>query len=319
MIRTFVANVFRLENKDTTPVELVETAYKLLLDGKIGTVKEMYLEIKKGGDDANVDEIIEKYKLKEDELNQSSSENDGGYKYEGDYKDGLFHGQGTLTYSDGDQYVGEFKDGKYHGQGTFTWSDGVSYKGEWKDGKYHGQGTETSSDGLSYKGEWKDGKEHGQGKKTWTTDGELNTYEGEYRNGVWHGKGKYIVDLGGKEETICEGIWEEGKFVKGKRIVSDYMYYEGIFNNYILIKGKQVIEHPEGSSTQEGEFNLDGSDKIDFIYTEFSSILDEDECYVGTFKDNGWNDGFIIKVNTGKKIRKVENGTVYKLGFFDKF
>ena len=79
------------------------------------------------------------------------------------------------------------------------------------------------------------------------------------------------------------------------------------------------MKHPECSSIKEGEFNLDGSDKIDFIYTEFSSILDEDECYVGTFKDNGWNDGFIIKVNTGKKIRKVENGTVYKLGFFDKF
>ena len=43
--------------------------------------------------------------------------NDGG-SYEGEYKDGKFHGQGTETWSDGDKYEGEFKDGKRHGQGN---------------------------------------------------------------------------------------------------------------------------------------------------------------------------------------------------------
>ena len=32
-----------------------------------------------------------------------------GYKYEGDLKDGLAHGQGTCTYPNGDIYIGEFK------------------------------------------------------------------------------------------------------------------------------------------------------------------------------------------------------------------
>ena len=50
--------------------------------------------------------------------------NDGGC-YEGEHKDGKYHGQGTETWSDGDKYEGEFKNGKYHGQGTLTFPDGI--------------------------------------------------------------------------------------------------------------------------------------------------------------------------------------------------
>ena len=39
--------------------------------------------------------------------------NDGGC-YEGEYKDGKYHGQGTKTFSpDGRKFVGEFKNGEY--------------------------------------------------------------------------------------------------------------------------------------------------------------------------------------------------------------
>ena len=48
---------------------------------------------------------------------------------------GKKHGQGTLTYLNGEKYVGEFEDGKKHGQGTYTFSDGRKYVGEFKDGK----------------------------------------------------------------------------------------------------------------------------------------------------------------------------------------
>ena len=34
--------------------------------------------------------------------------------------------------NDGGCYEGEYKDGKYHGQGTETWSDGDKYEGEFK-------------------------------------------------------------------------------------------------------------------------------------------------------------------------------------------
>ncbi len=42
----------------------------------------------------------------------------------GKWKDGKKHGQGTLTYPDGEKYVGEFQDGKFNGQGTIIYPDG---------------------------------------------------------------------------------------------------------------------------------------------------------------------------------------------------
>ena len=41
----------------------------------------------------------------------------------GEWKDGEFHGQGTMTYHDGRKYVGEWKDGGKNGQGTMTTPD----------------------------------------------------------------------------------------------------------------------------------------------------------------------------------------------------
>jgi hypothetical protein len=50
------------------------------------------------------------------------------------------HGQGTLTYGkgewEGNKYVGEFKDGNFHGQGTMIYADGYSQKGLWENDKF---------------------------------------------------------------------------------------------------------------------------------------------------------------------------------------
>ena len=57
---------------------------------------------------------------------------DGVGTYVGEVKEGAEgalapHGQGTLTYVNGDKYVGEWRDSLVNGQATFTRSDG------WKD------------------------------------------------------------------------------------------------------------------------------------------------------------------------------------------
>ena len=57
-------------------------------------------------------------------------------EYVGELKDGLPHGQGAITYNNGDKYVGEFKDGELDGQGTYTFEDGKVLKGTWKDDKF---------------------------------------------------------------------------------------------------------------------------------------------------------------------------------------
>ena len=47
--------------------------------------------------------------------------------YEGEYRNGKFHGQGTLTYPDGVKYVGELKYNKPNGQGIMNFSNGIKY------------------------------------------------------------------------------------------------------------------------------------------------------------------------------------------------
>ena len=49
----------------------------------------------------------------------------------GEFKDGMFYGQGTLTDNLG-TYEGEFRDGKHHGQGTITFSGGSKWVGEFR-------------------------------------------------------------------------------------------------------------------------------------------------------------------------------------------
>ena len=55
-------------------------------------------------------------------------------------------------------YVGDFRDGNFHGQGTLRWENGNVYIGRWRDGKMHGQGTLTFANGDKHVGSW----QHGQ-------------------------------------------------------------------------------------------------------------------------------------------------------------
>jgi len=83
-------------------------------------------------------------------------------EYEGEFRNGLFHGLGTYIYADGDKYIGEFQNGSFHGKGIFTYLDfetGEEYKyvGEFKDDKRNGVGTLIDSQNIiiSY-GIWED-------------------------------------------------------------------------------------------------------------------------------------------------------------------
>ena len=61
-----------------------------------------------------------------------------GTAYVGKFKNGLYHGQGTFTFSDGATYVGKFKNGKESGSGTFTcWVHGAVYVGKFINGMKH--------------------------------------------------------------------------------------------------------------------------------------------------------------------------------------
>jgi hypothetical protein len=47
-----------------------------------------------------------------------------GNVYEGELKNGMHHGKGTMIWGHGDKYEGEFKKDSPNGKGIYTWADG---------------------------------------------------------------------------------------------------------------------------------------------------------------------------------------------------
>ena len=63
------------------------------------------------------------------------------------------HGSGVETYSDGNRYEGMYKEGRKHGEGTYYFADDIMiYKGEWQNGRIEGYGICTWKDGRKYEG-----------------------------------------------------------------------------------------------------------------------------------------------------------------------
>ncbi len=60
----------------------------------------------------------------------------------------------TKQYEDGGVYEGTYKDGKQHGQGTYRLPNGYEYSGEWVEGEIRGMGTARFPNGSVYEGEF---------------------------------------------------------------------------------------------------------------------------------------------------------------------
>jgi hypothetical protein len=60
-------------------------------------------------------------------------------------------------------YTGGFKDGEYHGLGTLRNVYGYVYDGNWKNGKRNGFGSASLKDYYVYDGNWKNNMKHGKG------------------------------------------------------------------------------------------------------------------------------------------------------------
>jgi hypothetical protein len=135
-----------------------------------------------------------------------------GEVLEGEWLNGLLHGQGKYTYNNGHKYVGELNAGNKVGQGTYTWSNGDKYVGEFKEDKMSGQGTyyflaENQWKGSKHVGQYSDGKKNGPGTFT-TSSGDK--YVGDFKNDNYNGQGTYTFADGRK----LEGIWENGNLVR---------------------------------------------------------------------------------------------------------
>lgn len=210
--------------------------------------------------------------------------------------------QTTIKDSEG-VYEGEVnEDDERHGQGKMTYTNGNVYEGEWKDDNRNGKGKMTWNDDNVYEGEWKDNKEHGKGKMTWN-DGSV--YEGEFKNGIYDGKGKSIESNG----NVYEGEWEDGIKYGLMNVCEDGYKFKGYFKKDRLTCFYDVI-YPNGchfvsvssfDENYEGE-GVDGS-YLDPITGYGRMTYPNDDIYTGEWKEGEFN-------GKGKYIWK--NGDVYK-------
>lgn len=64
---------------------------------------------------------------------------------------------GLYIWKDGERYEGEWRDGKFHGKGIKTLPDGTIFDGEWTEGRPQGMGMCKYPDGAKYTGNWQNG------------------------------------------------------------------------------------------------------------------------------------------------------------------
>lgn len=97
-------------------------------------------------------------------------------------REGLPHGSGVQTFSNGDTFEGFFVQGQKNGIGRYEKKSQYVYFGNFARNKMTGQGTITFSNGRHYKGHFVDGKFHGEGVLTFPNQ---QVQQGQFSNGLF--------------------------------------------------------------------------------------------------------------------------------------
>ena len=241
---------------------------------------------------------------------------DGG-RYDGEVRDKLRHGKGTLTMSDGCYYNGEWSNDALNGQGTFLWPDDKCYKGSFVNNIRSGYGELILGDGASYKGGWENNKPHGKGNLM-TSDG--RNYEGEWVAGQPFKGTLYLPNeeqITGKfvnfliHDDDAEYVWPSGIKYKGSIL-------EGIitgFGQLELPTGEKYIgEFKEEAINGKGEVILPEGNKFQGTFTtlEFNSFTDfkvkftsfEGEEYTGWLQN--------LRMKDRQAYYKWSDGRIYE-------
>ena len=240
--------------------------------------------------------------------------------YEGLFRDGLFHGRGTLFRPNGRRYVsGNWIFGKPHGsvQFYYTRQDTLQYEGELKvlaKGGYvfQGQGTLYDLEGKAvYQGGWENGTRQGNGT-SWLTDGSI--YSGNWEGDYPEGKGTYLFEDGteyhggflqGKKNgrgifkeadgfVSYDGEWKDGqRFGKGKVSKRDGSSYDG---EWLQGKpnGQGNYTYPDGM-VYSGYMDLGIRQGFGVLRREDGSI-----AYEGEWKNN-------VQEGKGKGLKEYPN------------
>jgi len=163
--------------------------------------------------------------------------------YEGDFKNGLMHGNGMIVFSPADtlhrkHFEGTFVEGKRTGGGRMVYNSNDRFTGE-LDSQYvpHGVGKKEYSGGKSsYEGEWQNGKAHGSGT---LVDG-LNTYVGSFVMGNRDGPGQMTYADGAR----YSGHWADNvQSGEGTLQFANGDIYEGSFSDGVKAGQGKLTYH----------------------------------------------------------------------------
>lgn len=113
-----------------------------------------------------------------------------GDVYEGGWANNRRDGQGKLRGANGEVWVGAWERDELHGYGKINYANGALFKGMFVHNKRHGEGVMGFANGDEYYGNFTEDKIDGVGTMRYKNG---DVYEGEWHDGVRQGKGKYTL------------------------------------------------------------------------------------------------------------------------------
>ena len=251
-----------------------------------------------------------------------------GYRYEGEYLNGIKNGKGKEYYKERLIFEGEYLNGKRRKGKEYHITDGyLLFEGEYLNGERNGKGKEYYQNGkIKFEGEYYDSRINKKGKE-YNIEGELiregefkddelwigkkyptihDKNEEEYLYGKKHGKVKKYIIYHFDNIPQFEGEYLDGKKIKGRYDDEDEYTFEGEYMDDNEFKGKQY---------NFGKFTFEGELYKRKFWTGKKYRKDSDDRYEGDYlygkKCGKWKeydyDGFLEyegKINEFMKYRK---------------
>lgn len=191
---------------------------------------------------------------------------------EGEWKNGKLIKGEVFDHAGKLMYQGQFKNGLYHGKGAWYLNDpkdkipDEKYVGEFKNGTQTGKGEKyiyygKKNDFEKKEGQFKDGKLNGKGKIYFdmlNLSGKYVSQEGNFKNGSLDGFGKmYALDDSGPKEVhklASEGYFKNG-YLNGKG--TEYDKYGNFYKGSFKLgrrDGKGITYYSSGKKEYEGTY-----------------------------------------------------------------
>jgi len=214
-------------------ISLSYNTFQEIKNGIINSINNIYYDKEKETIINELQSILDKLnsmdtsKGEENEQKIVKKEFENGI-YEGELKNDLRDGKGTMVWKDGDRYEGDWKNGKFEGRGTYFYNNGDKYVGEFKNDICEGKGIYYYQSGDIYEGEFKNWKSDGKGIYYYNS-GECagDKYDGEFKNDASNGKGIYYYKSGDRYEGDFKDDKKDGKGIyyynNGDREIGDYL------------------------------------------------------------------------------------------------